>query len=161
VHRPGQGGTNASLADSKVVLVVLPGNRCEYVQQHFVNRLETRLCKEKALRTRRGLGFRVLGDAYRFTGMSDPARCLIFEPDTHPRARREEKRMTRFTIRLLALALAAIPVASSADAATNGKTHLEKHAKKPQQAPIVNNARSSNPRYPSTYEDPDRKAGGY
>jgi len=59
------------------------------------------------------------------------------------------------------LALAAIPVASSADAATNGKTHLEKHAKKPQQAPIVNNARSSNPRYPSTYEDPDRKAGGY
>ena len=74
--------------------------------------------------------------------------------------------MTRFTIRLLALAtfampLVAIPVVSSADAATNGKTHVKKHAKKPQQAPVVNNARSSNPRYPSTYEDPDRKTGGY
>jgi hypothetical protein len=74
--------------------------------------------------------------------------------------------MTRFTIRLLALAtfampLVAIPVVSSADAATNGKTHVKKHAKKLQQAPIVNNTRSSNPRYPSTYEDPDRKAGGY
>jgi hypothetical protein len=107
------------------------------------------------------VGFRAPGDAYRFTGMSDPARCLIFEPDTHPRARRVEKRMTRFTIRLLALALVAIPVVSSADAATNDKIHVKKHAKKPQQAPIVNNARSSNPRYPSTYEDPDRKAGGY
>jgi hypothetical protein len=57
--------------------------------------------------------------------------------------------------------LVAIPVVSSADAATNGKTHVKKHAKKLQQAPIVNNTRSSNPRYPSTYEDPDRKAGGY
>jgi hypothetical protein len=99
------------------------------------------------------------------TGMSEPAWCLIFEPDTHPRARREEKRMTRFTIRLLALAtlalpLVAIPVVSPADAVTNGKTHVKKHAKKPQQAPIVSNARSSNPGYPSMYEDPDRKAAG-
>ena len=71
--------------------------------------------------------------------------------------------MTRFTIRLLALATFAMPLVavSPADAATNGKTHVKKHAKKPQQAPVVNNARSSNPRYPSTYEDPDRKAGGY
>jgi hypothetical protein len=53
-------------------------------------------------------------------------------------------------IRLLALAtfaipLVAIPVVSPADAATNGKTHVKKHAKKPQQAPIVNNARSQVP----------------
>ena len=74
--------------------------------------------------------------------------------------------MTRFTIRLLARAtfampLVAIPAVSPTDAATNGTTHVKKHAKKPQQAPVVNNARSSDPRYPSTYEDPDRKAGGY
>jgi hypothetical protein len=68
-------------------------------------------------------------------------------------------------IRFLALTicvtpLAAFAVVSPVNAETSNGNHVKKHAKKPQRAPVVNNARSSNPGYPSTYEDPDRKAAG-
>jgi hypothetical protein len=71
--------------------------------------------------------------------------------------------MTRFTIRLLALAtfampLVAIPAVSPADAATNGKTHVKKHAKKIQRAPAVQGA-SKSP-FPSYDDDFDRKNAG-
>jgi hypothetical protein len=71
--------------------------------------------------------------------------------------------MTKFTIRLLALAifatpLVAIPVVSPADAATDGKTHVKKHAKKIQRAPAVRGA-SKSP-FPSYDDDFDRKNAG-
>ena len=71
--------------------------------------------------------------------------------------------MTKFTIRLLALAifatpLVAIPVVSPADAATNDSKHVKKHAKKIQRAPAVQNANKSP--YPSYDDDFDRKNAG-
>jgi hypothetical protein len=76
--------------------------------------------------------------------------------------------MRTFAIGFLALTiyvmpLVALAVVSPANAATSDGKHVKKHAKKSQRAPVVNNARSLNPGYPSTYEDPDRKAaaGGY
>ena len=73
--------------------------------------------------------------------------------------------MRTFAVGFLALTicltpLVALAVVSPVNAATSDGKHVKKHAKKPQRAPIINNARPSNPGYPSTYEDPDRKAAG-
>jgi hypothetical protein len=73
--------------------------------------------------------------------------------------------MRTLAIRFLALTICATPlvalaVVSPVNAATSDGKHVKKHAKKPQRSPVVNNARSSNPGYPSTSEDPDRKAAG-
>jgi Ni/Co efflux regulator RcnB len=72
--------------------------------------------------------------------------------------------MKKFTIRLLTLAmfatpLAAIQIVSPADAATNDKTHVKKHAKKMQRAPAVQDATKSP--FTSSYEnDFDRRNAG-
>jgi hypothetical protein len=74
-----------------------------------------------------------------------------------------EKRMKKFTIRLLTLAIFATPLTvipriSPADAATNGKTHVKKHAKRIQRAPAVQNANKSS--FPSYENDFDRRNAG-
>jgi len=73
--------------------------------------------------------------------------------------------MRNFAIRFLALVICVTPLVAlaavtPANAATSNGKHVKKHAKKPQQAPVVNNARPSNPGYPSVNEDPDRRAAG-
>lgn len=71
--------------------------------------------------------------------------------------------MKKFTILLLTLAifatpLVAIPMVSPADAATNGKNHVKKHAKKIQRTPAIQDA-SKSP-FPPIEEDFDRKNAG-
>ena len=73
--------------------------------------------------------------------------------------------MTKFTIRLLALAifatpLVAIPVVSPANAVTNDSKHVRKHAKRVHRAPApaVRNANKSP--FPSYDDDFDRKNAG-
>jgi hypothetical protein len=73
--------------------------------------------------------------------------------------------MRNFAIRFLAMAICVMPlvtiaIVSPVNAANSDGKQVKKHAKKPHQAPVVNNARSSNPGYPSMYENPDRKAAG-
>ena len=61
--------------------------------------------------------------------------------------------MRTFAIGFLALTiyvmpLVALAVVSPANAATSDGKHVKKHAKKPQRAPVVNNAWPSNPGVP-------------
>ena len=71
--------------------------------------------------------------------------------------------MTKFTIRLLALAifaapLMAVPVVPPANAATNDGKHVKKHTRKIQRAPAVKNANKSP--FPSYEDDFDRRNAG-
>jgi multisubunit Na+/H+ antiporter MnhG subunit len=75
-----------------------------------------------------------------------------------------EKRMIKFAIRLLALAiLATLPVITHANAATSHSKHLKKHARTVQHAPAAQDP-NKNP-FSSNYgDDFDRKnagGGGY
>ncbi len=71
--------------------------------------------------------------------------------------------MKKFAIRLLTLAmfatpLTAIPKVFPAEAATNNKTHVKKHARKIQRAPVVQNANKGS--FPSYEDDFDRRNAG-
>ncbi len=73
--------------------------------------------------------------------------------------------MIRFAMRLLILAMYAtalgmVPVATPAEAATNGSKEIKKqHKRMTQRSPAIHDRRSDNP-FPPMDEDPDRKAGG-
>jgi len=71
--------------------------------------------------------------------------------------------MTKFTVRLLALAIFATPMMavaaiSPANAATNDSKHVKKHTRKVQRAPAVKDANKS--LFPSYENDFDRKNAG-
>lgn len=74
--------------------------------------------------------------------------------------------MRRFTIRLLTLAifgtaLLAVPIATSAKAATNGIADTEKSKKKIRENRGISDRGPSKPSWPPSYEDDfDRKNGG-
>jgi hypothetical protein len=74
--------------------------------------------------------------------------------------------MGNFAIRILTLAtftmtLSAVPLISSADAATGGSKHAKRHVHKVYRAPAIQNAGNKNQSlFPSMYDDPDRRAAG-
>ena len=72
-------------------------------------------------------------------------------------------RVRKLAIRLLTVAVCTMPltlcpIAPSADAATNGNKHVNKHAKV-QRAPAAQSIKSQNP-FSQEEDDRDRKAGG-
>jgi hypothetical protein len=78
--------------------------------------------------------------------------------------RHQERRMSRFAMRLLTLAmyataLAAVPMVTPVKAATASGKEIKKHKKRIHNSASIAAPKSSSP-FPPMYDDPDRKAAG-